>query len=637
MSNYNFLRYWGELMNYNNLGNDLMDLVGGENNVQSLEHCATRLRFKLKNNSKANKSKIEELPKILQVVEQGGQFQVVIGNDVSNVYEAIINKYSIDTNNSPEEKTNETSTYINTIFGYISGTFSPLLPALAGSGMLKALLEVLKTLGWIDEKSATFLVLSAASNAVFYFLPIFIGISASKKLNANPFMGGVIAAALMEPTFTSLLKSNESLTFIGIPLIVTDFTSTVFPLLIAVAIYAPLERILKKFTPNVLQLFLVPMLSLLIMVPLTVLIFGPFSEYVSTGIGNAIDYMLGFSRILTGVVIASIWPFLVLLGVHWGVVPIMIDNYAHGGDIINPITASSVFAQIGISFGIILRTRKNKNLRSLSIGTTLSGLFAGVTEPILYGLILRYKRLIPIVLIAGGIGGAIIAIFDVRVSTFVLNNLFTIPVYKPTVGYILGIIASFIAASILTFIFGFEDSEKVEALYVNANDSINKNASEKSENLSKDITVYAPLVGKVKALTEVPDPVFSAKAMGEGMAIEPQKGEVYAPFDGYIETVFNTKHAIGIKSNQGIEVLIHIGLDTVKLNGQHFETLVEEDQRIERGDLLIKFNQEAIKSLGYPLITPIVITNSERLKDVDFYQGDHINIDEKLMLINIKN
>ncbi|UXU83920.1 beta-glucoside-specific PTS transporter subunit IIABC [Mammaliicoccus sciuri] len=624
-------------MNYDKLGTELLDLVGGEDNVQSLEHCATRLRFRLKNNSEANKEKIEALPKVLQVVEQGGQFQIVIGNEVSNVYEAIINKFNIGNNASSKQTSNEKQTPVNIIFGYISGTFSPLLPALAGSGMLKALLEVLKILGWIDEKSATFAVLSAASNAIFYFLPIFIGISASKKLKANAFMGGVIAAALMEPTFTALLKAKESLTFIGLPLIVTDFASTVFPLLIAVAIYAPLERLLKKLTPKVLQLFLVPMISLLIMVPLTVLIFGPFSEYVSTGIGNGIEFMLGFSRILTGIIIASIWPLLVVLGVHWGVVPIMIDNYAHGGDIINPITAASVFAQIGISFGVVLRTRKNKDLRSLSIGTTLSGLLAGVTEPILYGLILRYKRLIPIVLVAGGIGGAIIAIFDARVSTFVLNNLFTIPVYKPMIGYAIGIGVSFIIAAILTFIFGYESRSKVVNPNDNQNKDINKHTETNTQFNAKEITLWAPLVGEIKPLSQVPDPVFSAEAMGKGVAIEPHNNEVYAPFDGYIETIFNTKHAIGIKSNQGLEVLIHIGLDTVELKGEYFKTFVEAGQHVKKGELLIRFNEEEIKQLGYKLVTPIVITNSDRIESIQFKEETKINQDEKLMTVTLKN
>lgn len=528
-------------MNYDNLGKEIIDLVGGENNISSLEHCATRLRFVLKDTDQADNSKINELPKVLQVVEQGGQFQIVIGNDVANVYDAIVKNYSIGQTFAKEENESGKRNIINIIFSYISGTFSPLLPALAGSGMLKALLEILKSLNWINDKGATFAILNATSNAVFYFLPIFIGMSASKKLNVNPYIGGVIAASLLEPSFTNLLKSEENLTFIGLPLVVTDFASTVFPLLIAIAIYAPLERLLKRWVPKVLQLFLVPMLSLIIMVPLTVLVFGPFSEYVSSGIG--IDYMPGFSRILTGVIIASFWPFLVVLGVHWGLVPIMIDNFAHGGDILIAITAASVFAQIGIAFGVVLRSRRNKDLRSLSIGTTLSGLLAGVTEPILYGLILWYKRLIPIVLVSGAIGGAIIAIFDVRVTTFVLNNLFIIPVFKPIYGYILGIAIALIIGTILTFVFGFEAKNSEKPL----------EAKENTNNLQEGAStmIFAPLSGEIVKLENAPDPVFSTEAMGKGIAIEPENDTVYAPFDGVVETIFNTKHAIGFEVMKG--------------------------------------------------------------------------------------
>ncbi|MGK9289030.1 beta-glucoside-specific PTS transporter subunit IIABC [Staphylococcus warneri] len=612
-------------MKYENLGNQIVELIGGEDNIQSLEHCATRLRFRLTNDNKANKDKIADLPKVLQVVEQGGQFQIVIGNDVSNVYEAILKQHNIGNKvDSENTKHNEKNSILNIIFGYISGTFSPLLPALAGSGMLKALIEILKILHWVDEKGATFAVLSAASNAVFYFLPIFIGISASKKLNANPFIGGTIAAALMEPNFTSLLKSHENLNFIGIPLVVTDFASTVFPLLIAIVIYVPLERLLKKYTPKVIQLFLVPMVSLLIMVPLIVLVFGPFSEYVSSGIGSGIDYMLSVSRILTGIVIASLWPILVVLGVHWGVVPIMIDNYKHGGDIINPITAASVFAQIGIAFGIVLRARKNKDLRSLAIGTTLSGLFAGVTEPILYGLILRYKRLIPIVLIAGGVGGVIIAIFNVRVSTFVLNNIFTIPVYKPMIGYALGIASAFIISTILTFIFGYEK---------NNNNKENEKLDADSASIERESVVNSPIKGRVQQLKDVPDPVFASEAMGKGIAIIPQNGNVCAPFDGKVETLFPTKHAIGLKNEQGIELLIHIGLDTVQLDGNYFETFVENGQKIKKGDLLIKFDKEAIQASGFNAVTPVVITNNDDL-DIEYIQSKEVNCEDVLMTIH---
>lgn len=447
-------------MNNKELGNKIIELVGGEGNVKSLVHCATRLRFKLGDHSKADKEALSNIPDVMTVVENGGQFQVVIGNKVGKVHAEIMKNHNISGGDSADQGDSKQKTgTMAKVFEYISGTFSPLIPALAGAGMIKALLAVLSILNWIDVEGTTYSVLNAAAGGVFYFLPIFVGISAAKKLNANPFVGGAIAAGLLEPNFTALLSATGDVSFLSIPLIASDYSSTVFPLLIAMAIYAPFERFLKKYTPDTIQLFFVPMVSLLVMVPLTALVFGPFGEYISLAIASAITFLFGVSRILTGILIASAWPILVILGVHWGVVPIIIDNFTRGGDMIAPITGAAVFAQIGIAFGIYLRV-KDKDLRSLSFAATLSGLFAGVTEPILYGIILRYRKLLPLLFISGAVGGAIIATFDVRVFSFVFPGFFTIPAFSPTVGYIIGIGTSFILATILAFIFGTTGKRK---------------------------------------------------------------------------------------------------------------------------------------------------------------------------------
>ncbi|MDM8101661.1 beta-glucoside-specific PTS transporter subunit IIABC [Oceanobacillus oncorhynchi] len=620
-------------MDNKELGNKIIDLVGGEENVDSLVHCATRLRFQLKDHGKVNKAELSDIPEVLSIVEQGGQFQVVIGKRVGKVYTEIVNNHSISSGNSEGNNNDgEKVGVMEKVFGYISGTFSPLLPALAGSGMIKALLAILDILNWIDIEGSTYAVLNAASNAVFYFLPIFVGISAAKKLGANPFVGGVIAAGLMEPSFAALLEVNGNLDFMGIPLIVADYSSTVFPLLIAIAILAPIERFLKRISPDTIQLFFVSMVSILIMVPLTALVFGPFSEYLSVAIGSGIAFMLDFSAVLTGILIASAWPLVVILGVHWGVVPIMIDNFARGGDMINPITAASVFAQIGIAFGIFLRTRKDKDLRSLSLATTLSGLFAGVTEPILYGLILRYKRLIPIVLVSGGVGGVIIALFNVRVSTFILNNIFTIPVLTPTTGYVLGIGASFITAALLTFIFGIEGRNKDVEKVTEDKENLEEAGVTESNNASvKNMEVTSPIKGEIIPLEKIDDPVFSSAAMGKGVGIEPKEGTVFAPFDGKVATLFPTGHAIGLRSKDGVEVLVHIGLDTVQLEGKHFEIHVEADSTVKKGDKLITFDIQGIKDAGYKTTTPVIITNTDNYSDIQPTENRDINIGENLL------
>ncbi|WP_203247158.1 beta-glucoside-specific PTS transporter subunit IIABC [Sporosarcina beigongshangi] len=615
-------------MNNKELGNKIIDLVGGEDNVQSLVHCATRLRFKLGDHSKADKEALGNIPDVLTVVENGGQFQVVIGNKVGKVYAEIMKDHNISAGDSADKGDNKKKVgTMGKVFEYISGTFSPLIPALAGAGMIKALLAILSILNWIDVEGSTYSVLNAASGGVFYFLPIFIGISAAKKLNVNSFVGGAIAAGLLEPNFTALLSATGDISFLSIPLIATDYASTVFPLLIAMAIYAPVERFLKKYTPDTIQLFFVPMVGLLVMVPLTALVFGPFAEYISLAIASAITFLFGVSRILTGILIASAWPILVILGVHWGVVPIMIDNFTRGGDMIGPITGAAVFAQIGIAFGIYLRV-KDKDLRSLSFAATLSGLFAGVTEPILYGIILRYRKLLPLLFISGAVGGAIIATFDVRVFAFAFPGFFTIPAFSPLVGYSIGIGAAFILATILAFIFGTTGKKKQnEVVKESPTIEVTNNDSKETYDLA------TPLVGKMIPLEDVDDPVFSSGVMGKGVAVEPTEGVVVAPFDGMVATLFPTKHAIGLVSEDGVEVLIHIGLDTVQLEGQHFNAHVEQGAIVKKGDKLVTFDIQGIQESGYRVTTPVIITNTANYLDVIPVQSQHVTLNHKVLTI----
>lgn len=628
-------------MDNKQLADKIVELVGGEENVNSLVHCATRLRFRLNDNSQADNKALEDIPDVLTVVEKGGQYQVVVGNKVGKVYTEIMNDHEIQAGDSEGENENgdgnkEKVGPVAKVFEYVSGTFTPLIPALAGAGMIKALLAVLSMLNWIDVEGTTYAVLNAASSGLFYFLPIFVGISAAKQLKANPFVGGTIAAGLLDPNYTALLGSAGDLSFMSIPLVVTDYSSTVFPLLLAMAVYAQLERLLKKYTPDTIQLFFVPMIGILVMVPLTALIFGPFAEYISAGIAAAVTFLADFSAILTGIIIASAWPFLVILGVHWGVVPIMIDNFSRGaGDLINPITAAAVFAQIGIAFGIFLRSKQNKDLRSLSLAATASGLFAGVTEPILYGIILRYRRLMPILLVSGAVGGVIVALFDVRLTTFVFNSIFTIPAYSPAVGYAIGIGTSFVIGAILAFIFGTEGRKKKveseektkEEMKTNGSPAITENESEKKYKLT------APLSGEMVPLEDIDDPVFSSGAMGKGVAIQPEDGIVTAPFDGKIATLFPTKHAIGLVSEDGVEVLIHIGLDTVQLDGKHYETHVETEASVKKGDKLITFDIEGIHKDGYKTTTPVIVTNSADYLDVLPTESRHVVLDDAIVTI----
>lgn len=620
-------------MNNKELGEKIVELVGGEKNINSLVHCATRLRFSLKDNKKADKDSISKISDVLTVVENGGQIQVVVGNKVGKVYSEIMNQHNISSDmKDGDNKSENNDGIMSKIFGYISGVFSPLIPALAGAGMVKALLAVLSTFNLINIEGSTYAVLNAASSGLFYFLPIFVGILAAKKLGANPYVGGVIAAGLLDPKFTALLESTTDTTFMGIPLIVANYSSTVFPILMAMLVYAPLEKWLKKVTPDTIQLFFVSMVGIMVMVPLTALVFGPFGSYISSGIGSFVTFMMNISPILTGILIASAWPFLVIFGIHWGLFPIIIDNMANGGDMIKPITAAAVFAQMGIAFGVFLRSRKNKEQRSFTFAATMSGLLAGVTEPILYGLILRNKKLVPLMLISGAVGGAMIAIFGVKISTFVFNSIFTIPNYTPTLGYVIGIGSAFAVAAILAFLFGSEGKGKK----IETNKEESQEQTEKKNTDAKNIIIGAPIVGEAIPLANIDDPVFSTDAMGKGIGIEPTEGVVYAPFDGEVFNLFKTKHAITLISEDGVEVLIHIGLDTVKLKGKFFEAHVENGAVVKKGDKLVTFDIQGIKDAGFKTTTPIIVANTGDYLDVLPVSFKHVTAGEQILSV-VKN
>ncbi|NWO00280.1 beta-glucoside-specific PTS transporter subunit IIABC [Tetragenococcus halophilus] len=631
----------------------IVEHIGGQQNVDSLVHCATRLRFKLKDTNKVDEKALKDHPGILTAVESGGQYQVVIGNHVAKVYQEIMDQYDIqagESSDAGEEKSAEeikqsvrSKNPIAIVFEYISGTFSPLIPALAGSGMIKALLAVLTMAGWLSEESSTYAVLEAASNGLFYFFPVFIGISAAKFLKVNPYVGGVIGAGLLEPTFASLMDTSQSLDFMGIPLIISDYTQTVFPMLVAMAFYAPIERFFKKYSPDTIQLFFVPMMGILIMVPLTALIFGPFSQYLSQAIANGLVALLDLSSILTGIVFASVWPFLVVLGVHWGITPIQLDNLARGGDPLNAMAAGATFAQMGIAFGIFLRYRKNKDLSSLSLAGTVSGIVAGVTEPILYGFILRYRRLIPILIVSGAAGGGLVGFFGAEMYSYAFNSVLTIPAYGPIPQYVFSIAVSFVVGTILTFIFGLgkeaDASTTTEATNATTSESkeeaeAEQEASDKEELVEgTQIKIQSPLSGELVPLTEVEDEVFSSGAMGKGAAILPTDGKLVAPFDSKITSFFPSKHAIGLTDENGIELLIHIGMDTVQLNGEHFSSSVAEGQEVKQGDTLVNFDVEAIQQAGYSVVSPIIVTNTDSFKQVASEKSRHVEPNDTIITV----
>jgi beta-glucoside PTS system EIICBA component len=600
-------------MKYENESKKIIELIGGKKNIANLVHCATRLRFSLIDSSKANKKEIEELPYVLSVVNSGGQYQVVIGSAVSDYY-ATIQQLTGLTDSSSEVKKGKFS--LNSIFEIVSGAFSPLIPAMAGSGMIKAVLTVLVQLSLLSDTSSTYAVLSAASNAIFYFLPIFLGITLSKKMGGNMFVGGTIGAALLEPSFTGLIEKGQS-DFIGIPLEVVSYATTIFPIFIAIAIYIYVDKFLKKIIFKDIQLFAVPMFALMIMVPLTAIIFGPFGTDVANALASGVTWLIDSSKLLSGFVLGGGMTFMVMFGLHWGFTPITLENLNNlGGDPVEGMAVAAVFAQVGIAIGFYLRAKKHSKMRALAGPTAITGLLAGVTEPIVYGIILRYKRLLPIVAISGGIGGAICGLTNVTMNAYVFHNVFSIPVYTPTFGYIAGVLTALISGGLLSYYFGVKKEEMAD---FTSEGKTSEKMQEEGE--TKVTTLYSPVTGKVIPLEHVEDDVFSSGVAGKGVAVIPEDGKILAPFDGSVVVAFPSKHAIGLKSTAGTECLIHVGIDTVNLEGKYFDVLVSAGDKVKRGQTILTFNKEQILAEGYKLTTPVIVTDPESIERISYKEN----------------
>jgi beta-glucoside PTS system EIICBA component len=526
----------------------------------------------------------------------------------------------MDHQSAKNQDRNEES-ILNKILDVIGGSFTPIIGVLAGSGLLSALVAVLTMLGWVSKESGTYAILSAAGHAVFYFLPIFLGITLSLKLGANGYVGGTIGAALLEPHFSGLLSEGvEQIEFFGLPVVLMSYSSTVFPIFIAVSIYAALNKLLKKTIYKDIQMFINPLISLVVIVPLTVLIFGPIGMYVGQVIGDGIEFLSSRSGLLTGAVLGAAWTFLTLLGLHWAIIPIAIANLAHGPDPIIGMAAAAPFAQIGMALGVLLKT-KDRDLKTLAGTSILPGALAGTTEIINYGILLRYKRTMIYVAVAGAVGGAMNGAMGVRMAVFSLPSFLSIPAFTPIGSYLLGTLTAFTLAGLLTYMLGFDDKRNSMLPYKIGLVHVERE------------TIASPLSGKLIPLIQFSDPLFASGTIGQGVTIEPAKGEVYSPADGIVTTLFPTKHAIGVTSEGGAEILIFIGVDTRKLNGEYFISHVNQDDKVRRGDLLLEFDIQRMKESGYSVTTPVVITNSNQYLDVKIEKNESINEKEDLITV----
>lgn len=634
-------------MKYETLANDIVEKVGGEDNIKSLTHCITRLRFQLKDHGKADTEYLKNREGIVTVMESGGQYQVVIGNHVPEVYETVRKVAHLSEDDSSGNTLSEGSLF-NRFIDLISGIFQPILGVLAAAGMIKGFAALFMALGWITETSGTYQILHAIGDSLFYFFPIFLGLTAAKKFGSNQFIGMALGAALVYPTLVSAMasgnekatmlfsgtffESESALNFIGIPVISMTYTSSVIPIIFSVFAASILEKYLKTIIPNVVKTFLVPFFTLLIIVPLTFIIIGPISSWAANLIGAGALAVYNFSPLFAGLVIGAFWQVFVIFGLHWGLVAIAINNIStSGADFIIPLTFAASFAQTGIVLGILLRT-KNKQLKSLSIPAFISGIF-GVTEPAIYGITLPRKKPFIYSCIIAGLTGAIIGVAGTKMYMMGGLGIFGYTVFIGDKGldfaFWMVLIATGIAIVLGTIVGYLTHSDKKEV----AIDKGSETSSTTSEGIVNDVLVEAPVTGKVVDLTTIKDPVFSSLAMGKGIAIQPESNVVVAPFNGVVESLFPTGHAIGLKSETGAEVLIHIGIDTVKLEGKYFKPLVSQGESIEIGQPLIEFEREAIIQEGFDTIIPVVVTNTNLAKDVILEEAQTIETGKHILTV----
>lgn len=617
----------GHLMKYEQLAKDIIENVGGKENVNSVVHCITRLRFKLKDEGKANTDVLKNMEGVVTVMKSGGQYQVVIGNHVSDVYKAVVEIGGFQ-NQSPVEDDGDKKKQgvFNSFIDIISGIFTPTLGVLAATGMIKGFNSLFVALGWFSDKSGTYQILNAVGDALFYFFPIFLGYTAMKKFGGNHFIGMAIGAALVYPTLSGLSAGNplytlfagtmfESpihITFLGIPVILMSYSSSVIPIIISTYVAAKLENWLKKVIPDVVKLFLVPFFTLIIIVPLTFIVIGPIATWAGQLIGQLTLWLIGLSPIIAGVFLGAFWQVFVIFGLHWGLIPIAINNImVMGQDTILSLIFPATFAQIGAVLAIMLKT-KDKKLKSLSIPAFISGIF-GVTEPAIYGITLPRKKPFIISCIAAAIGGGIIGAFNVKGYIMGGLGIFAFPSFiHPKDGITMGLwgaaigaLAAFILGYILTTLFG--GKEKKSEVVVESTTPQQKQAV---DHLKNEI-ISSPFNGEVKALSELKDAAFASGALGKGVAIEPSEGKLVSPVSGTVSALFPTNHAVGITTEEGAEILIHIGMDTVQLDGKYFSAHTTQGAHVEKGQLLIEFDVEKIRGAGFLLTTPVVVTNQE--------------------------
>ena len=575
--------------------------IGGEKNISHLEHCSTRLRFSIVDESRVNKSALKAVSGVMGVVGSGSQCQVIIGNDVIEVYDELLKLGSFS--NSGETKQGGGKRDIGaTVLDFLVGIFQPLVPAIAGAGILKALLTVLTTFGILTADDTIYKVFYYVADAALYYLPILVAVTTATKLNVNRLVAVATVGAMIYPNTAALLATEGGAAFFGLTLQNVGYTGQVFPAILTVAFMAVIERFFNKISPKAIRVFFVPLMCFAITFPVALLILGPLGYNIGALLTTVILALYNSLGWLAVALVAAILPFMISLGMHKALVPYAVASISDPGfDMLYlPASLAHNISEGGACLAVALKT-KDENLRSTAISAGISGLF-GITEPALYGVTLQHKKVMMSVCASSFIGGLFIGLTKVKGFAAVGPGIASMPMYidpnngmnfvYAVIGFVISVALSFVFTLIL-----FKDGDLAEA--------------KAPEIPASGTALVSPLDGKLVDLSEVNDEAFAGGVLGDGMAVIPMKGELYAPADATIDTVFDSKHAISMACDNGAELLLHVGLDTVKLEGRYFEPTVKNGDRVKAGDLLIKFDIKAIQKEGFDVVTPIIITNSD--------------------------
>ena len=644
----------------------ILDAVGGAENITHLTHCATRLRFELKDASVVDKATVEKIPGVMGAVPQSGdRYQIIIGGAVQSVYNDIMKlpamaggasssaKSDADIKAAARAKARGKNAYVDAFFEYLSDAFRPLLPVLLGASLILALIAVLEAFGVVDTHAKvlpSWLVFTNTMwRSVFYFLPAMVAYNAAKKLDIDPWVGAAVVLALLTPEYTSLKTLKEThcikssvgsdlctTDIFGLPMKWSDYGGQVFLPLIMVPILALVYRGLKKVIPANVQMVFVPFFSFLVMIPVSAFLIGPFSLWLGNSIGSGLSWLNTTAPIVFAIFIPLLYPFLVPLGLHWPLNALQLANIAgpaHADFIQGPMGTWN-FACFGATLGVLILTLRNgdKELRQTASGALAAGLFGGISEPSLYGIHLRFKRIYPLMLTGCAAGGLTIGVISwisgspVLAGTFVFTSLLTIPVFHPTVTYAISIAVAFFVSAFMVVTFGYQSKEEKAAAAEQqeapeAEAAAPAEAAPKAELVAgQEVVLTAPLNGTVVALEDVPDPVFSSGAVGKGAGIEPSDGasiKVVAPADGSVVVAPSSGHAYGLALDNGLEILIHVGIDTVNLAGQGFDVKVAKGDRVKAGQTLVVVDRAVIEEAGYKLVTPVLVTNYMNFAEVE--------------------